>query len=182
MNSVSGALPGRGYAHPTAGEGPSSPSAGPSGGDGNSARPYFVDSYGNAPPYLPSGELARLLSGLPMGARVFFTPEQLAALDVAIVRTRQRPNTHKIDYRVSVPLFGRRYYFVLLAGKERRTLARIRSEGHTETWRLTLAYAILMSAIVMGGIVAILALLYVVKSMVGIDFFDQHSVLHDLLY
>lgn len=145
-------------------------------------RPYFVDRHGNAPQYEPSQDLARLLAALPPSAGSKFNSEQLAALDIAVARTRPRPGKHKIDYRVSLPILGRRYYLVLLAGKERRTLARIHSEGQNTAWRMSMAYAILMTAIAMFGTVAVLVLLYAVKSMLGIDLFEEHSLLHSLFY
>jgi len=122
------------------------------------------------------------MAALPRSAGATFTPEQLAALDVAVARTRPHRATHKLDYRVSLPLLGRRYYVVLLAGKERRSLSRISGDGQNTTWRLSVAYAILMSVIATGGIVAAVVLLYVVKSMVGLDLFEEHSVLHSLFY
>lgn len=143
---------------------------------------YFPDHQGAAAQYVPSQDLARLLAALPASAGARFSSEQLAVLDIAVARTRPRPGKHKIDYRVSVPFFGRRYYFVFLMGRERRTLMRIHSEGQDTVWRMSVAYTILMSAIAMGGFVAAIMLLYVVKSMVGIDLFDEHSFLHRLLY
>ena len=179
MTPVAGALPGGGFAlSHNSGE----PPAPPEGDSGNTPPPYFIDQYGNAAPYRPSAELSRIISALPICCKTKFTPELLSALDVAMARTRQRPNSHKIDYRVSVPVFGRRYYIVLLAGKERRTIARISSEGHNKTWRITLAYAILMSALACAGLVGIIVLLYFVKTMVGVDLFEQNSILHGLFY
>lgn len=145
-------------------------------------RPYFVDRDGNAPPFRPSHELLRILAAIPPTASSVFTPQQLAALDVAIARTRPRPGSHKLDYRVSVPFFGRRYYFVLLGGKDRRTRARVIHEGHAATWRLSLAYVILMSAVMSGGMFAVVLVLYVVKSLLGINVFEEHSILHNLFF
>ena len=36
---------------------------------------------------------------------------------------------HVIDYRVSVPFFGRRYYFAFFAGHEQRQLLRLVAES-----------------------------------------------------
>lgn len=158
------------------------PEGAPPAGVMNTPRPHFVDCHGNAPAYQPSRDLAWLLAAIPLGAGARFTPGQLAALDVAVARTRPRPTKHKIDYRVSLPVLGRRYYFVFLAGKERRTNARISKDRQNTAWRLSLAYAILLSVIATGAMLAIIVLLYVVKSMAGIDLFEEHSILHGLLY
>ncbi|MEH2276013.1 MAG: hypothetical protein V7K40_14795 [Nostoc sp.] len=55
-----------------------------------------------------------------------FTVEQLEAIKRGFVsRGRTR---HALDIRVSVPIPGLRFYLVLLAGSERRSKARLRSE------------------------------------------------------
>ncbi len=179
MNPVSGAVLHRQSASPEGGGGPI---AMPPGVGSFVPRPHFVDRRGNAPLYVPSQDLTQLITALPLHARATFTSEQLAALDVAVARTRPRRNRHGFDYRVSLPLLGRRYYFVFLAGRERRSLSRIRGDGENTTWRLSMAYAMMMSAIAMGGLVVAVLLLYVVKSMAGIDLFDEHSFLHGLFY
>lgn len=181
MNPVSGALPSVAPGSPAIDWEPATPSP-RAGTSFEPPRPYFIDRHGNAPQYAPSQDLARLLAALPPSAGAAFSSEQLAALDIAVARTRPRRSKHKIDYRVSVPIFRRRFYFVVLAGGERRTLARIRSDGQNTAWRMSLAYVILMGAFAMGGLVAAVMLLYVVKSMAGIDIFDQHSFLHGLFY
>lgn len=144
--------------------------------------PHFVDCTGQAAPFVPSHDLLRLVAALPPAASARFTPEHLAALDVAISRTRPRPGTHKLDYRVSLPFFGRRYYFVLLGGRERRSRARIASDGQDASWRLSLAYGVLFTVVASAGMFAVMILLYVVKSLLGIDIFEQHSWLHSLIF
>ncbi|MEH2329946.1 hypothetical protein [Nostoc sp.] len=55
-----------------------------------------------------------------------FTVEQLEAIKKGLVsRARTR---HSLDIRVSVPIPGLRFYLVLLAGSERRSQVRLRSE------------------------------------------------------
>jgi len=154
--------------------------AGPQSDD--TPRPYFVDRAGHGGNYEPSPDLSRLLAAIPRGASAAFTPEHLAALDVAIAQTRSRPANHRIDFRVSVPVFGRRYYFVLLGGKERRSYERLTREGHNSTWRMSLAYAFLAGTIASTSMVVVFLLLYVFKSMLGIDIFPEHSFLHDIFY
>ncbi|MGF2036033.1 MAG: hypothetical protein RMZ43_012080 [Nostoc sp. CmiVER01] len=55
-----------------------------------------------------------------------FTVEQLEAIKWGLAsRARTR---HSLDIRVSVPIPGLRFYLVLLAGSERRSKVRLRSE------------------------------------------------------
>jgi hypothetical protein len=56
-----------------------------------------------------------------------FTPAQIAAIKLAFgARTW---GSHKIDIRLSFPLFWRRYYIVWLAGREQRPPERRAKEG-----------------------------------------------------
>lgn len=144
--------------------------------------PHFVDCTGRAAAFVPSHDLLRLMAAIPRGACAAFTPEHLAALDAAIAQTRPKPMAHKIDFRVSVPVFTRRYYFVLLGGRERRSRARLASDGQDATWRVSLAYAILMSTIASATMVTVVIALYIVKSALGIDIFPEHSFLHGIFF
>lgn len=72
-----------------------------------------------ASPAAPTPALQRVLRRLPQDLRHSFTPAQLAALDQAL--DANNPTLHSINLRLT--LFGRAY-LVLLAGPERRNLAR----------------------------------------------------------
>ncbi|MGD9785666.1 MAG: hypothetical protein AB7E80_05430 [Hyphomicrobiaceae bacterium] len=111
-----------------------------------------------------------------------FSGAQLAALDVAIVSTRPRPATHKLDFRASVPFFGRRYYVVLLGGRERRSRARIAGDGQDATWRMSVAYAVLFGSLASLAMTGTIVVLYLIKSLLGIDVFPDHSILHGLFF
>lgn len=63
--------------------------------------------------------LQRVLRRMPEGLRAGFTPAQLAALDRAL--DANNPTRHAINLRLT--LFGAAY-LVVLAGRERRNLAR----------------------------------------------------------
>ncbi len=145
-------------------------------------RPYFVDCNGNAPAFMPSHDLLRLLAALPHTAGAKLTNMQMAALDVAIARTRPKAGSHKLDYRVSVPFFGKRYYFVVKGGEERRSQDRIAKEGLNAPWRVSIAYTVLMGVIATTGLMAVIVLLYLLKSIMGIDVYEDHSMLHNLFY
>ncbi|MCB1513263.1 MAG: hypothetical protein KDJ18_00320 [Hyphomicrobiaceae bacterium] len=145
-------------------------------------RPHFVDRSGRAAAFLPSHDLLRLMAAIPRGASAVFTPEHLAALDVALAQTRPRRANHRIDFRVSVPLLGTRWYFVLLGGKERRSRSRVASDGQNAAWRLSIAYAALMCSVASASMIAMILVLYVIKSALGIDIFPEHSILHGIFF
>lgn len=69
-----------------------------------------------------SALLRQLFANLPDHIRNSFTAEQSAALAEAARRCKW--GTHQTDIRLTIPLFSRRYYLVLLAGEERRSKAR----------------------------------------------------------
>lgn len=77
---------------------------------------------------------------------------------------------HPLDVRKTIPWIGKRYYFVLLAGRDRRRAVRY------EKSRLL---NFLLTATITLGIVAIIVLallaLYLIKSALGIDVFKHFS-------
>lgn len=93
---------------------------------------------------------------------------------------------HSIDYRISTSIFGRQVYFVFLSGFDQRSLHRVFADDELRPFptyflKFILVLFVLASAFLMlvgGAVVA----LYVLKSYVGIDIFDDHSVLHDLVF
>lgn len=121
----------------------------------------------------------RLMARIPVNERETFTPIQLALLSSA---SKPPPARHWVDYRVSIPLFlGTRIYVTLLCGKERRSIRRIRSEGQTNVSTLSLAYLAAMFLIGTMAFLAAAVSLYLLKSALGIDIYDDHSFLHNLL-
>ncbi len=64
----------------------------------------------------------RVLANLPADAANSLTHLQLAMMEGAIESGERR--NYPVDIRLSVPLFWRRYHFVLLAGPERRSAER----------------------------------------------------------
>jgi len=77
---------------------------------------------------------------------------------------------HPLDVRKTIPWIGKRYYFVLLAGRDRRRAVRY------EKSRLL---NFLLTATITLGIIAIIVLallaLYLIKSALGIDVFKHFS-------
>lgn len=73
-----------------------------------------------------SGISRQLLANLPAHVRDSLTAEQRAALVEAARHCKW--GQHPTDIRLSIPLFSKRYYLVLLAGEERRNRARVTAE------------------------------------------------------
>jgi hypothetical protein len=68
----------------------------------------------------------RLLANMPEDVFNSLTELQLAAIERALDSGRWQ--AHPLDIRLSLPFFWRRCYLVLLAGPERRSAERRRSE------------------------------------------------------
>lgn len=144
--------------------------------------PHFADYRGHVAAFEQSPELARLIAGMVPDARAQFTSAHLAALEVAIARTRPSPDRHKTDFRVSLPFFGRRYYLRFLGGIEQRNDGRLQREGQSCPRRQSLAYTVLLSVLVSSGLVAGVVILYFLKSVLGVDLFQDHSIIHNLIF
>ena len=61
--------------------------------------------------------LARIYARLPLDVQMSFTPEQTAALGLA---TYDPPTPHKVAIRKTFGIFGKRTYFALFMGFDRR--------------------------------------------------------------
>jgi hypothetical protein len=61
--------------------------------------------------------LARIYARLPLDVQMSFTPEQTAALGLA---TYDPPTPHKVAIRKTFGIFGKRTYFALFMGSDRR--------------------------------------------------------------
>ena len=119
-----------------------------------------------------------LLSGMDADERLSFTASQLAAIDRAATR---RPTRHSLDYRVSLPWFtGPGFYVVVLAGRERRNPGRLAAEGQTDLDRQSLAFLLILLLLGIGASFGLVVVLYVAKSLLGIDLSPGDSILHPL--
>ncbi len=63
-----------------------------------------------------------LLANMPPDVASSFTDAQLAYVEEAV--ENRPPHGHPVDIRLSIPLFSRRFYLVLLFGREIRAPAR----------------------------------------------------------
>jgi len=88
-----------------------------------------------------------------------FTPAQIAAIKLAFgARTW---GAHAIDIRLSFPLFWRRFYLVLLAGREQRHPERAREGGRHPFATLANAVITVIFCLVVG--IPILLSLYMLQ-------------------
>ncbi len=108
-----------------------------------------------------------LLERMPKNVQTTFTDEQLAHLKIAI-GARQWGN-HLVDCRGVVKLFKYRYYYVFLAGRNRRELSK------KEQKVARFAQAVILSTAVTFIILFTLLVLYLLKSVLGIDIFAGYS-------
>ncbi|MFT4811475.1 MAG: hypothetical protein ACI9LX_004852 [Paraglaciecola sp.] len=115
-------------------------------------------------------DIMSLLSRLPLETASVLTDIQLSHLKVAIGSGQYRK--HKIDIRGTIPLpfFPSRIYFVLLVGRNVRSLSRQeKSIAITSMLLLTVIFLIFSSAL---GLVII----YVLKSALGINLVEGYSL------
>jgi hypothetical protein len=115
-------------------------------------------------------DIMSLLSRLPLDTASVLTDTQLSHLKVAIGSGQYRK--HKIDIRGTIPLpfFPSRIYFVLLMGRNVRSLSRQeKSIAITSMLLLTIIFLVFSSAL---GLVII----YVLKSALGINLLEGYSL------
>nr|WP_194362764.1 3-phosphoshikimate 1-carboxyvinyltransferase [Neptunicella marina] len=97
-----------------------------------------------------------------------FSESQLSSLKAALA-SRQWGH-HNIDIRGTVPWFKYRYYYVFLAGKNRRQLS------DREQRVSNMLKAALMSAFMLFSCLFGLLCLYLIKSALGINLFEHFSL------
>jgi hypothetical protein len=112
--------------------------------------------------------IVNLLARMPEDVRVSFSEVQLAHLHNA-VGTRQW-GKHRVDFRTTFGLFSRRYYLVFLAGHNIRSMTREQQKR-----QLLINSIVLSLVLVLCMLVGLLAL-YLIKSALGIDLFDDFSL------
>ncbi|MEO1094828.1 MAG: hypothetical protein AAFX01_08010 [Cyanobacteria bacterium J06638_28] len=86
--------------------------------------------------FVKNDALERFLNRLPEDVAASFTAEQLSALQSALQFTQWR--RHPIDLRLTLPLFWKRFYVVLVAGPERRSKERLKADrSRNPIWTLS---------------------------------------------
>ena len=111
--------------------------------------------------------LTKLLDRMPKNVQDSFSEEQLSYLKVAIgARTW---GSHAIDVRSTIKFFRYRYYYVFVAGRNRRELTRKEKQI-----ALAIHTCIVTLFLIMCSLLGVLVL-YLIKSAMGIDIFPNFS-------
>jgi len=116
-----------------------------------------------------SGHLQGLLSKMPPDIAASYTREQLLHLDDALRKNKARLPVN-VKGRVSVPFTTTRFFWVFLAGRDKRALSR----GEINVKKTTLALFII-GAIMVSTLFGLLTL-YLIKSALGINLFEHFSL------
>ena len=109
-----------------------------------------------------------MLERMPKNVADSFTDDQLFYLNAALAGRRW--GSHKVDVRGTIGLLRSRYYFVLLAGRDKRDLSR------TESRIGKLVMAAVIALFLCVSLVLGLVLLYILKSWLGINLFEGFSL------
>ena len=117
--------------------------------------------------------LARFFSMLPPDVARSFSDRQLKAISCAFGTRRWRD--HTLDRRWLIPLFGHSYYFVLLAGAERRSRQR-RLRDRLLHPLISIGNGMVAALFFAGILISLLVSLYVIKSLLGIDLLPDFSL------
>jgi len=113
------------------------------------------------------GQIRELLQRMPAAVARTFTQAQLAALETAVATRKW--GRHPVDIRGSVPLGRHRYFFAMLAGRNRRDMSA--QEKALDNAFALLFFAAFLAFCMASGFVT----LYLIKSAIGIDLFaDYH--------
>ncbi len=111
--------------------------------------------------------MRKLLERMPAEVQQSFTEAQLSYLRVAL--GARQWGKHKFDLRGTVGFGSWRYYYVLVAGRNKRSEHRSHKAG-------LLVKAVLLSMLLLLSTVLGLLLLYLLKSALGIDLFADYSL------
>lgn len=103
-----------------------------------------------------------------------FSPEQLTAVRALLKSTNLNPSPKIVDLRFTVDLIVARYYFVLLAGRDRRSKDRTYTPNQAS--RIGNMLSILVILIGFNLLITMTIILgsYLVKSFIGINFMPGH--------
>ena len=115
----------------------------------------------------------RLFSKLPSDVARSFNDAQYEAIECAFGARRWR--NHAVDLRWLLPLFGRSYYFVLLAGGERRSRQR-RLRDRMLHPLVCFGNGLFAAVFFTGLMLSALVTLYLLKSFLGITLMPDMSL------
>ena len=110
--------------------------------------------------------ISRLLEKMPDKVADSFDEEQLSHIRNAI--GAREWGKHKLDIRGTIKFFKWRYYYVVLAGRNRRSL----SDAEVRFATLVNFFAVFLLVSILVGLIV----LYLVKSALGINLIDGWSL------
>lgn len=112
--------------------------------------------------------IKNLLQNMPEEVRQSFTEVQLSHLKTAVA-SRQWGH-HAIDFRGTLRGIRHRYYYVFVAGKNQRMLSR-----HEQKFSRFLSASLLTLFVLISALLGLLVL-YLIKSALGINLFEDFSL------
>ncbi len=112
--------------------------------------------------------IQHILERMPKDVADSFTEKQLAHINTALAGRHW--GNHKLDLRGTISLWKNRYYFVFLAGKDKRDYSR----AQTRVGRFIVA--VFTTAFFTISIALGLLVLYLLKSWLGINLFEDFSL------
>lgn len=120
-----------------------------------------------------------VLARLPEVVRAKLNEDDRAALARALKMPEAQ---HLVDFRASTRIFNKRHYVRLMVGEEKRNVDRLRQEKQISLVKTLMLIAVIGWAlttltVVVGGVI-----LYLLKSLAGVDIFDGPSFLHALFF
>jgi len=122
-----------------------------------------------------NGYTRHVLSRLEPEVLASLTEHQFSAIRHAIDEARPI-SRHPIDIRGVIPLVFVRFYFVVLAGRDRRDGTRVRERRLRDTLSSVVG-ALVLGAVILLPIAAVLLMIaYGIKSFLGIDLDPTHHM------
>ena len=112
--------------------------------------------------------IVKLLEKLPSDVRGTFSIDQLVALKIAV--GGRAWGAHAVDMRWTWKIWRWQYYFVFLAGRNRRELSK-----RAQRLQLFTTAAVLFVFLTFSAVVGLLVL-YLAKSALGIDLLPNYSL------
>jgi len=109
----------------------------------------------------------KILSKMPENIANTFTDDQLTAMKT--VFGARKWAKHPVDIRGVISIWSFRYYYVVLAGKEKRQLTR-KQQDTALFIKAVFLFAFLIFSVITG-----LLILYLIKSAAGIDLIPGYS-------
>ncbi|MEA3545657.1 MAG: 3-phosphoshikimate 1-carboxyvinyltransferase, partial [Thermodesulfobacteriota bacterium] len=108
-----------------------------------------------------------LLARIPKKNRSSFSDEQLLSLKIAL--SGRKWGHHTIDMRGTLGVWRWRYYYVLVGGREQRTLTR------REEKLMQMANALALMTFLTFSVLLGILVIYLIKSALGIDLIPDYS-------